>query len=380
MSGRRLLAKHFGAPPTKVAKEGEEDPVHLLELEGYVVLPCLDARAREEARAGLRAIVAESVEFKQGAREWVMGGFQAMAHATSFHNDTVRKIRQWAMFACVDKLWGAYVRRYGTPADNLEQIMDRVMIRPAGRVATAESWHRDVTPFGDPKRDKTFGGWINLDETNQTFSCVPRTHKEDPGDGVGFATFKKNDPRIERFHRDKTLTQIPPGHILVFFEHLVHEVVSTRAPRDVHRLFLGWRLTRQVTPLLESGPAPGGQPLARVVREFAVPHLKSGQVPPMYALLHWSNWRKRLEDFSRHNIDPHLLVDKTVKRSSVSGEQGQVYRITPRFMPSGNELIQRGLLFDQPKYTENEIQMHLPGRGPWRVLAPGTQQAATVRL
>ena len=37
--------------------------------------------------------------------------------------------------------------------------------------------------------------------------------------------------------------EIPPGHIIIFYERIVHEVTGGKAKHPMCRLFLGWRLT-----------------------------------------------------------------------------------------------------------------------------------------
>jgi hypothetical protein len=65
-------------------------------------------------------------------------------------------------------------RKYGSDY-KLEQLIDRLMYRPKGASATAESWHRDNTPGAQPS-DHTFGGWWNLDAETQKFSYARGTH------------------------------------------------------------------------------------------------------------------------------------------------------------------------------------------------------------
>lgn len=424
--GRALLALHFGAKPGDAGEHGEplakvsrnEDPILIdssdeeagdfapvyvidssdeeevageagmssgdaqgmapdyyadfLEENGYVVIPCLDAQAREFSREKFKRIYSDSVELKPGAKKAVLGGFQAMAHASSFHLPIVRRIRRWAMHTCVTKLWRRYIQKY-SPGDNLEQIIGRIMIRGVGEMPSSESWHRDISIYGDRENDKTFGGWINLNEFDQHFSCVPRTHKGPKGKGEGFNIFKKQED-IDRFKAMKTLVRIPPGHIMVFFEHLVHEVAGKRVKEGgtLYREFLAWRLTKQTTPLTENTvDHEKYQNLRKALTDFEVMMIKSGQTPPMYAKLHWTNWKQKLEDFAAESIDETLIETKRPKQTK-KPEDMRDYRVPPREMPSGRELNKKGFNFNVPDYTEDEIRMHIPSRGPWKVLVPGT--------
>jgi len=97
--------------------------------------------------------------------------------------------------------------------------------------------------------------------------------------------------------------------------------------------------------------------------------LKSGQVPPMYASLHWSNWRDRLEALSSKAIRPELLETRTVARTGVAA------RVVPRHMPSLETLGAK-----YPPYESHERRMHRPQR-KWKVLKYGSaDERARIKL
>ena len=83
-------------------------------------------------------------------------------------------------------------------------------------------------------------------------------------------------------------------------------------------------------------------------RQAPVP-MKSFQIPPMHAALHWSNWPGRLEEFSRANIRDSLLVTRTRKR-------GKAYRVVPRFLPGLEDLG----LCKYPGYSKRERSFYHP--------------------
>jgi hypothetical protein len=97
---------------------------------------------------------------------------------------------------------------------------------------------------------------------------------------------------------------IPSGGIIIFYEHIVHEVVSRSLKYPSIRLFLGWRLTTSVTPLITN--------LDTLIDNQAVMPLKSNQYPAMYAKLNWVNSRLQLQTWSKRMMQPICLETKQV--------------------------------------------------------------------
>jgi hypothetical protein len=289
-------------------------------------------------------------EFLPSAEKYVAGGFGALGNPASFHNPFVRILRQWAMVSLIP-IFSNMV----TPEWRLEQIHDRMMYRLPGDTASKESWHRDEAPTSQPS-DKTFGGWINLDEHPQYFSCAPGTHLAVRG-GSGFGKISKQESK--QMEKQKSLVEIPPGCILVFYEHIAHEVMSRKLKYISCRLFLGWRLTKEIEPLLTTRDG-----LQTQLDIQAVMPLKSKQTPPMYPTLYWTNWRKKLEDWSRQTFPPNMLE---VRRVESGAKQGDVHTVIPRFLPA---LAEMGLPLYEP-YTEHEFSMHVPSKR-WTLLKPGS--------
>ena len=72
---------------------------------------------------------------------------------------------------------------------------------------------------------------------------------------------------------------MPPGHLVIFYEHLAHEVTSVPVKKMDLRLFIGWRLTDATTPLISD--------ISKRMDEQGIIRIKSGQECPMHAALHW---------------------------------------------------------------------------------------------
>lgn len=202
--------------------------------------------AASAAVAGLRAGSVTGV---------AAGGFSALGMPSSWHSDTPRRLRRMADAAVrTHDVFGAY----RTTHAYLEHIIDRLMLRPEGVCATADMWHRDVAMRADGSRpaldgDHVFGGWINLDDTDQFLSCVPGTHTEplptSDADANGFFMLPPSRKRELRERRQRVV--VPPGCMLVFNELLIHEVAAKKASHDMYRLFTAWRLSNSSVPLIE---------------------------------------------------------------------------------------------------------------------------------
>jgi hypothetical protein len=266
------------------------EAVNYLRREGYVVIrTTLDTG---DARSALAQEIQNFQEYSPGATDrHPLGGFSAYGNPSSFHNPTVRSLRLRA-YEYVAPL----LRKYA-PEMKMHAIIDRLLVRPTGRTPTGESWHRDEAPAAHDT-DVIFGGWWNLNNEDSYLSCVPRTHIEARGH-AGFAKLSKEERAL--YTHSKALVRIPPGAILIFNEKLVHEVCAKRNKHTVYRLFLGWRLTHSTTPLMSN--------LDELLTKQGVAPLKSAQIPPMFAKLHWVNWKNKLMEYSK-NFSPQCLEKK----------------------------------------------------------------------
>lgn len=269
----------------------------------------------------------------------VLGGFGAFGNPSSFHSPTVRAVRQ-VILPVARKV---FTQAYSQPAPQalvLEQLLDRVCLRTPGTKIPAESWHRDITPphVKLPRPDGTvekepirlpsaqvFGGWVNLNEAggeDQQFIFVPESHKEDPTASQlkGFAPISKEcHPAFSE--RCKVLT-VPPGHLLIFFQHIVHKVAPVEYKSPSLRLFIGWRVGGPETPFF------GNEYTDRVLANFEAPSLPSGQRPPLYSANCLSIRNAKTIAWSRRALKSSLLVQKIPTKKSGKDP----YTIAPRFL------------------------------------------------
>jgi len=220
-----------------------------------------------------------------------------------------------------------------------EQIIDRFKHQTKNKKIASENYHRDESPCSDG--DEIFGGWINLDLTSQYFAGCPGTHKSIHQQN-GFAQITKE--QYKEYAKMEQLIEIPPGNIFIFYEHMVHKVYRSKN-KVVDRLFMGWRLTKSDECI------HGNKQLIQMLNDKAVIPLKSGQMPPMYARLHLTNWVEKIVDFTK------VMHEKCIETKEIkSGKKAGVYRIVHRFMRSLKELD----MDIYPAYTEAEIKILIP--------------------
>ena len=134
--------------------------------------------------------------------------------------------------------------------------------------------------------------WLNLNDFTEYFSCCKRTHLEEGAADrcKGFAKIESAADKA-RYKARLELVPVPPGHLLLFYERIVHEVRAVPAPARTIRLHLGWRVTESDEPLF------GAATTLDWMEKQAVPLIKSGQKPRVFPTNYTnfpagSNWRK----------------------------------------------------------------------------------------
>lgn len=283
---------------------------------------------------------------------YVLGGFSALGNPSSFHNTTIRTLRIRLMFSIIPLL-SKFIDKY-IPDKNykIEQLIDRMSIRRVGTSLSRESWHRDISKDTE-KSDIIFGGWINLDKSNeQKFSCVKKTHKineSDIKDKKGFATIPKEEHK--KYNKSKSTIKIPPGHQIIFFQNIIHEVLSIKQTVESIRLYSGWRLTTFDKPLIKD--------LKERLNKQSIIPLPSSQLPPMYSANHLSFHKDMTIKWSKETFLPQLIEHKKGKSKGKTVE----YDIIPRYMKSLKEMKLPLYL----KYSKTELSIYKPNN-KWDLL------------
>jgi hypothetical protein len=285
-------------------------------------------------------------EYLPTAKIYVQGGFGALGNPGSFHNTTVRTLRMRLMFSIIPLL-SKYPK-----INKIEQLIDRMSIRRVGTSLSKESWHRDISK-DTIKGDIIFGGWINLDLNNeQKFSCVKGTQITDESeikDKKGFAKISTTEGT--KLNKQKSVIKIPPGHQIIFYQNIIHEVLSVKQTQESIRLYSGWRLTTNSNPLIKDF-------IERIKNQAIIP-LPSSQLPPLYSASHINFHRDATIKWSKETFLPKLIEHKKGKSKNNIIE----YDIIPRYMKSLKELKLPNYL----KYSKYELSIYKPNN-QWTLL------------
>lgn len=332
-----------------------QDPVIQLERFGACTIPLLPQSDLKQARGEFQKTLLSFPEYRNdndNNHPYVLNNFAALGNPSSFHNPFVRNLRIEAYKKVVPIFKSLLQRRYKNKDMKLEMLWDRMMYRMKGMKATPESWHRDVMPRDrlDPD-DKVYGGWINLDHQDQYFSFLPGTH-------LGYRQYdmtprfaeldKKVAKQVSKF---KYKLSIPPGHILIFPQYILHELQSSKATTTMMRLFLGWRTTTRSTSIY------GEKKFKDIVTNQAVPPLPGGIIPPMYVSNHARYYMTKrfrpnpygdlvnLPEWCQQTFIPSLLITTQKGNKLIDKHMGSLrYYNLPMY----------------PEYTDDEVKLYQP--------------------
>lgn len=303
--------------------------------DGVEVIPLLSLTRTKEYRRSFQNLTFPEYVDHDGVK--VMGGFGAYSNPSSFHNGMVRDLRLETKPASE-----ALFKRVFEEKFFVERLFDRMCMRPQGTSLPKESWHRDLNPMTmiltDKKKkeyrpasnDYVIGGWVNLDDQPQYFSCALGTHfdKIVAKKGRSGFTMTHNKTTPETAVR----VEIPPGHGVFFFQNLLHQVLPIKQKKDSFRVFHAWRIV-----LSDTQPAPffPAEWTEKWIHDQATPLLPSGQHPPMYSSNHASVYL-----FRGNKHDP-ILFSKKFKPACIAHKicggvknNGRSYDIVERHMTS----------------------------------------------
>ena len=337
-------------------------PADRLLSEGFVVVPFADAVHLAALRSGFDCVLTQAPEFRDGdvhdaTCKFVQGGFGALGTPSSFHHPIVRRVREEMMAAIVES------HVLPLQGRKLEMTFDRIVFRRAGQAPTKESLHRDEAPTASDG-DDVFGGWVNLDHAEQWFHCCPGTHAEVGTQNKGFG--KIRDPAlVQRYKAGLRRVAVPPGHILIFFERIVHEVAPMKATCNMRRIHVGWRLTNSDEPLF------GWDATDKWISDQAVPRIKSKQQPTVFPAAH-ANFSRHWDELQRWSLChfghlPESAVYRHRVKSADDELDGAVYwRVRAKF-PSLRSLSEDtcGSVRMYARYDDDERALFAPRRTWW---------------
>lgn len=320
---------------------------HLKE-KGWVTIPIYNELEVVNQRNKFIQTLKKMPEFKNGTeiydsnRPFVLGAFSALGNPSSFHNHMVRNTRIHCHFAARKEVFSEFLSE--DEDLKLEQAIDRMLYRPAGVKVGGESKHRDESKYAE-KDDLIFGGWVNYDDFPHTLRACPGSHmdKEAIGSTNGFNKIPKDSGHVIES------IQVPPGHLLIFWERMVHEVANVKNKEKIHRVFIGFRLTKSDESLHKDGTVG----LCRDLSKMDTMCIKSGQTSWMWTSNHWS-FPKNREKIKQISSDMNPDVLETLKVKST----GEEFKAVPRFMKS----LQDYKMMVYKPYDVREVKMHIPHR------------------
>lgn len=264
----------------------------------------------------------------------VLGSFQALGSASSFHCPTVRTIRRMSYASCAPILRKAY------PGHYLEMNFDRLGHRRRGTEIKEDKdkWHRDQAPAALVKEgDEILGGWVNLDITDQYFICAMGTQ----GRVASHGFLKEHLQPGETGNK----VRIPGGHAIIFYQHLLHAIAPVGFQKDSYRLFLSWR----IVPDRGHPPQPFLDKM-KVIQSQAVSKLPSGQTTDVTSAHHRS---ALLWKYTMPWTLCTLRKECIWERNTVSGNN--TYYVPHLPLPSLESL---GAMY--PPYEQEDIDILMP--------------------
>lgn len=323
---------------------------------GLCLFPCFNLHETAHRRQLFMDHLASLPEFKPAATDYAYGGFSGINMASSLHHPTIRQLRAEVHARLLLFFKTVAIHTLAPVPCNLEQLFDRALYRIFSKQAATDTVHRDECTLALPG-DYILGGWLNLDSTTQTFSCLPGSHLLGVNPGGGFAKIKDKE-EIKHYNQHKQRVDVPPGHLLLFFENIKHDVCATPVtnPLGMARLFFGWRLTDSTIPLIPNI-------LSLIDQEALIP-LKSGQILRMYPVLAWTNWGDKLQAWTLRFINPECTTRRTYTSGKRKGDTLTVPILYAGITPALCE--ERALLGLPPAkrryapYTLVEKQIYLP--------------------
>lgn len=261
---------------------------------GVVVFPVFDNQQIQQVNSAVESSLRSFTEvsnYEGYAQKPALANFGAVGTVSSFHHPTIRWLRKFIQ-RIILKLFSGF-KLYGL--EYVEILFDRIGCRVpktqewGGGSISGESWHRDQAPQEFmAELDQILGGWVNLNtNVTQGFVCIPGTHNT-RADGSGFV--KNFTPtEIEYFNQQKQLIEIPPGHAILFYQHILHMVRNYTIKQRELRLFLGIRFTKSINPLFDQ---------TKAIEDQGIPTIPSGQTPKLYESNHPRFHKDKIQNWS----------------------------------------------------------------------------------
>lgn len=343
-----------------IVDDVEELALQLLE-DGYCMVPLLAAEELAWYNSAMQRMFDEFPECTPGnkLREPLIHGMSGcLGNPGAFHHPLLRRLRKLAMEAQM-VVMGSFCEKYKVmqvvgKRPYFELLADRVCVRIVGvtnvnRMRTGKPVHRDSTLNAKKVLSGLdsliFGGWLNLNLCDQEFGAVRGTQLYD---GVWPDAYEIADPsaELERL----VVYPVPPGHLLIFHQNIIHTVMKWTQPEPMLRMFVGCRLSGNNKPLFSS--RSGGSLAVEKCMLQAPMRIKSGLYTPMYSYLKLFHDAAKLSAWS-----VRIFKDPVLKQFHHKGGD-ENYRVVESPMRG---LVDSGLQ-PFPAYTTEELAMYEPLR------------------
>lgn len=340
-----------------------------LDINGYIVLEVFSQEQMREISKAFLTIAINAPELVQPIQtpitRFVMGCVGYCPFASVAYHPLTRSINR-AVYATAQPIFEEILANDETLY--LSMLPDRPLVRfPEQIVVEKGKWHQDDAANATEEfQDRCYGGWINLNCSEmQYFKAIPGTHKPDhpifesleqkDGGRRGFANFKekKDYDFLENYWKthygNENLIKIPPGHVLIFRETLIHTVYKNPPTKNcILRMHTSFMTSRSPVPLHDrpTNAKYAREPIMNYFRQQMVVPVRSGQSTPVYSPMNlYPKSRPQLEALSAQYIS-------ACKNGA----------LVLRELPSLARLTQltNGKISMHPQMNEEEIEIFIP--------------------
>lgn len=349
----------------------DNDGKNNLEKNGYHVLKIFDKDELEIISDKFLKTAMGSSELNQNINitQFVLGGVGYVPFPSFWYNPFIQTLYQIVFKKIIEnKIFDLLLNENKNM--KISMSPDRPLIRfPTQIVDETGKWHQDDAANAT-EEDRIFGGWVNLNkDVTQYFKCIPGTHKhthtifnsleQKNGARRGFASFKnKQDTQfLESYWRDnieQQLVEIPPGHILIFEENMIHTVFKNpKTDKHILRIHTSFVISQNNIALNDRNKVIENEKLEGLFENQELVPVRSGQKTPLFSPFHYTPKLKYLVENLSIIYKDHLKDDNgCIKRYLIS-------------LREQNELDNS--INMQPKMTKDDKSIYYPSRGPWNL-------------
>lgn len=335
--------------------------MNFLTENGYIVIPVFPEKERGllEQEFIRTALQAPELNANMEHTRFVMGGVGYVPFASLWYSEVVRYITQAVYHAVLEQ------NPFEIKEDEyLCMLPDRPLMRfPGQAVIEKGKWHQDDAANSIDGTDLIYGGWANINsDVTQYFKAIPGTHnpnhqifnalEQKNGGKRGYSDFKsKTDQKYlsEYWKKEvKTLIEIPPGHVLIFQENLIHTVFpNPPIDKPLLRLHTSFNVTSSEVPLHDrptQAKHRKNRKISALFEDQEMVPVRSGQHTPLYS------------PFNLFPNSVHLVDELSAHYIECCKKNGRV----KRFLPSMKEMNAKESVKMRRKMDANEMKYYLP--------------------